>query len=150
MAISEFYLEQQAIIKKLNALKDNPNPSLEQACHMLRLISKAIDNIAGVWDTAAKRLAADVYRIAFDNNKCFRVLPPEIGMRPSGWRIEAEPHPATTSMPWVENFTAVHPRWGTVEGNFNHKVTAHGGKTAYDEFVKAHPCMELHWHGVKQ
>lgn len=150
MAISEFYLEQKLINDKLDALRNSPEFTLEDACELLRHVSKMIDHIKDEWNNAAKYLAANVYRITFDNDKCFRVLPPETGMRPSGWRIDAELHPATTTMSWVENFKAVHPRWGTVEGNFNHEVTAYGGKTAYDEFVKAHPCMELHWHGVKQ
>lgn len=150
MAISEFYLEEQAIEKKLQSLGDNPKLSPEDVYNMLRRVSKMVDIIAGEWDEVAKQLEVNTYRITFDDNKCFRVMPPDTGMRPSGWKIEATPHPATTTMSWIENFKAFHPKWGTVEGNFNHTVIAHGGKTSYNEFVKAHPRQELYWSGVKQ
>ena len=54
----------------------------------------------------------------------------------SGWTISAILH--EDYFVWVNEFVAIHPKYGYLHGDFEHEVVASSDK-AFKRFVKSHP-----------
>ena len=67
------------------------------------------------------------------------LCPGELGINESGWLIEGEVHEDWYE--WVNYFTAVHPIYGMIEGDFEDVVTA-ASDEALDHFMKHHEPQE--------
>lgn len=59
-----------------------------------------------------------------------------IGTHPSGWTVQGDV--MDDYYQWVNDFSATHPRYGRVWGNFEDTVKA-SSQAAYNHFVKNHP-----------
>ena len=59
----------------------------------------------------------------------------QLGENDSGWTITGEIQ--EDYYKWVNDFEAVHEKFGTVKGNFEDKVFA-TNKRAYNDFMKNH------------
>lgn len=57
------------------------------------------------------------------------------GKNKSGWEIKGEIH--QDYYEWINDFTATHPKYGKVWGNFESEVKA-TSKAAFDHFYKHH------------
>lgn len=64
---------------------------------------------------------------------------------PSGWTITGEVH--EDYYYWVNEFSATHPVYGFVNGDFESKVYA-SSKEAYEHFVENHPPEEWDYHDI--
>ena len=62
--------------------------------------------------------------------------PSDLGTHPDGWTVTGRVD--EDYYKWVQVFEAVHPKWGTVWGDFEDKVYA-TSERAYRKFVEAHP-----------
>jgi len=65
--------------------------------------------------------------------------PGDIGTHDDGWTIEGVV--CEDYYEWVNDFTATHPVYGKIEGNFEHEVTAES-QLALDHFLKYHMYVE--------
>lgn len=63
----------------------------------------------------------------------------------SGWTIEGEVHEDWYE--WVNDFVAVHPVYGKIEGNFEDAVTA-DTQIALDHFLINHPFYEWDYYDI--
>ena len=63
----------------------------------------------------------------------------------SGWTIEGELK--EDYFVWVNQFTATHPEFGTVCGDFEEKVVA-SSEEAFQHFMKHHPPHEWDYHDI--
>ena len=67
------------------------------------------------------------------------LAPEYIGKNKSGWTITGEVHEDYYT--WVNEFSAAHPIFGIVSGDFESKVYA-TSKKAYNDFIKHHPSEQ--------
>lgn len=85
------------------------------------------------------------YTKTFHEDKTFgswanTLQPEDLGFHSeSGWTIEGEVHEDWYE--WVNFFTATHPVYGKIEGDFEDTVTAETHE-AFEHFYKHHPPTE--------
>ena len=60
----------------------------------------------------------------------------ELGLNPSGWKIDGEVH--DDWFQWVNEFEATHPVFGRVWGDYEKEVFA-DSQEAYEHFFAHHP-----------
>lgn len=65
--------------------------------------------------------------------------PGQLGLNESGWTIDGEIH--KDYYQWVNEFSATHPEYGRVWGDYESVVYA-DSEVAFNHFVKHHPPDE--------
>jgi hypothetical protein len=82
-----------------------------------------------------------------DFNSMARTLDPgDLGFHEKdGWTIEGEV--VEDWYEWVNDFTAFHPVYGRIEGNFETEVTAET-QLALDHFLHHHPFIEWDYYDI--
>jgi len=85
------------------------------------------------------------YTKSFHEKKLFRtwantLQPRDLGFHTeSGWTIKGKVQ--EDYYEWVDFFTATHPKYGKIEGDFEDTVTAET-QEAFEHFYKHHPPTE--------
>ena len=75
-----------------------------------------------------------------------RTLPAKNGfIEETGWTIDAKI--CEDWYKWINDFSASHPKYGSVKGNFESVVEA-TSKKAYEQFIKDHPYHEWDYYDI--
>ena len=79
-------------------------------------------------------------------SKIARTLDPKVlGKNDSGWTIEGQIHEDYYT--WVCQFTAIHPRYGRVQGSYETIITGYS-TAGINHFMKSHPPHVWDYHDI--